>query len=68
MSDTVFDKLHTAVSNDEGVELTAAEVWLLWELAEDALAKAEAEYGKWQDRFHELDLMKRRATEEAGGE
>lgn len=68
MSGTVFDRLHTAVSNGRGVELTAAEVWLLWELAGDALAKAEAEYGKWQDRFQELDLMRRRAAEEAGGE
>ena len=33
MSDSVFGRLHTAVSNGGGVELSAAEVWLLWELA-----------------------------------
>lgn len=40
---------------------------LLLELARDALGKAEAEDEKWQDRFHELDLMKQRAGDEAGG-
>ena len=67
MSASVFEKLHLAASTERGVELTAAEVWLLWDLAGGELGKAEAEYEKWQERFEELDLMNQRAAEEDGG-
>ena len=36
--DSVFSRLHGAVTLGSGIELSAADVWLLHELAGDALA------------------------------
>ena len=44
-----FQKLRWAATRNRGVELTATDVWLLWELAGDALEGAEAAYEKWRE-------------------
>lgn len=47
ISINVFDKMHTAVTQGNGVTLSSAELELLYEVAGDALAKAECELNKW---------------------
>lgn len=50
---SVFDKLHEALTRGQGVSLTFAEVELLFEYLDDALAKAETEYEIWRERVED---------------
>ena len=49
----VFDKLRQAEAADRGVELTAADVHLLWEVPgmTEVLNKAEADVDVWRELF-----------------
>ena len=62
----VFEKLHAAQQNGRGVELTAADVELLWNVPgmSAALAKAETKYDRWRELFRELERIEARSTGE----
>lgn len=58
--DNVFDKVRTANSRDVGVELPASDVWLLMEVAGEALGEAEGRYDHWKEVFDDYERVKRR--------
>ena len=59
---SVFDKLHEALTRGQGVSLTFAEVELLFEYLDDALAKAETEYETWRERVEDSQRSSQRES------
>ncbi len=56
----VFDRMHKAHSQGEGVVLSPADLHLLYDLAGKALAKASHKVDVWQERFREYQLAEAR--------
>ena len=59
----VFDRIHGAAGNGQGVTLSALDVQMLMDLCGDAMAKAEADLELWRERLGKIERMA--ATEAA---
>ena len=73
----VFEKLHEAMGQEQSVNLSPAEVELLYRLVGDEIAKAETEYERWKEIFkdfdhaeelHERRVAERKAADNVDGE
>ena len=63
----VFAKLHKARTQCKGVALGFADVELLCDVLGDEIAKAEAEYEQWRERFTEYERNRSREGDKADG-
>ena len=61
----VFERLHNASVNGQGVTLSFADVHLLMELAGEEIGKAGDEYERWSEIFREQEIYERRSGEQS---
>jgi hypothetical protein len=62
----VFDRMHKANSNGLGIELSHADLELVYELAGDALAKAQQDIDTWQEIFRNNQKAREREQRQQG--
>ena len=53
--ESVFQRLHEALSSGTGITLSSAEVELLWQIMGDQFGLAEQEYERWRERFEDYE-------------
>ena len=67
MSENVFERLHEAATQEVGIELSAAEVWLLMEMLSNEISRAGSEFDRWRERLDDFDRVQAREGKAASG-